>query len=100
MNYYVLPRCLFSIQIIYTWLDRFQILLPHEPQSKKLKKKRKERHVVGPCQRTKKAMEYDNDSDANCKWCALERSQKRLLVKGLKESESEDDMRSSILQQC
>ena len=30
--------------------------------------KQKKKQVFGPCQRTKKAMEHENDGDTNCNW--------------------------------
>ena len=37
---------------------------PHEDQ-----RKRKERLILGPLQRTKKAIEDEGDCDTDCKWC-------------------------------
>ena len=41
------------------------------PIGRRVKKKRKpkNRQILGPCQRTKKAMEHESDSHTNCSWC-------------------------------
>ena len=37
-------------------------------QRGKIRKKRKKRQVVGPCQRSNKAVEHKGDSDTSCDW--------------------------------
>ena len=33
-------------------------------------KKRNDRQILGPCLRTKKAAEHEDDNDTNCNWSA------------------------------
>ena len=56
-------------------------------QKVKNQKKRDKREVVGPCQRTKKAVEYEGDGDTSYRWRigtvdkALERGLEELEIK-------------------
>ena len=42
----------------------------------KNQRKAKRDNVFRPCQRTKKAVEYEGDSDTMCSWCAWKRPQR------------------------
>ena len=55
--------------------------------TKKKKKKEKKRNWILPSQRTKKAVEHENDSDTNCGWCTWNGPQRQ--KRGLKELEIE-----------
>ena len=48
---------------------------PSRPHSEN-QRKRKEKKVLGPYQRTKIAMEHESDGDANCKWRTWNSSEK------------------------
>ena len=41
---------------------------PGEPLNEN-QRKRNERQILGPCRRTKKAMEHEDDGRTNCNWC-------------------------------
>ena len=56
------------IIIIYNLLNS-RLYQPGEPQNE-THRKRKERQVLRPCQRTKKVMEHESDGDINYNWCA------------------------------
>ena len=45
------------------------------PQSEN-KRKRKDRQVLGPCQRTEKVVELEGKGDTNCSWRAWNWAQK------------------------
>ena len=48
---------------------------PSGPQIKN-QRKRKERQVLGPCERTKKALEHEDDGVTNCYWHTWNGSQR------------------------
>ena len=45
------------------------------PQNE-IKRKWKDRHILGPCERTKKTVEHEGDSDTNSSWCTWNGSQR------------------------
>ena len=84
----------------------FKILLPFicflflnvlRPQSKN-QRKRKERQVLGPSLRIKKAIEHESNGDINCIWW-LERSLKG-LERRLEELGIKDESRPSKIWHC
>ena len=53
------------------WEAAEQWTLPSRRTTCENQRKRKERQVLRPCQRTKKPLELEGNGDTNCKWCAL-----------------------------
>ena len=63
------------------------------------KSKQKDKQILGPFQRTKKAIEHEADSNTNCSWCAWNGHQ-RLEKKDLKnlKLENQDHLEQSIVE--
>ena len=51
----------------------FSILADHREKNQR---KRKERQVLGPCQKIEKTMEHEGGGDTNCTWCTRNNTQR------------------------
>ena len=73
---------------------------PCRPSGKQMEtqRKRKERQVLGACQKTKKALEHEGNRDTNCNWRTWNGLQRLGKVKGWIRWKLVDKLKSSKLQ--